>query len=218
MTNPKVQRKDVLSPKEIEEMLRKAEQLEWEYFRLRAKALVSLFRSGKRRGEVVALEMSDLRVEDGFLYITFTTEKKRKKKVLTIRRTKRYPLSSKYAKYILDYWMWMKKHHPECRFLFPSVKSVFGCTYVFSRDKHLSGRHVLRIIKELNPRAWCHLFRETRGAEIVKRDEQKKGAADIFTVYKVKHALDLEREQTAWRYINRYATETIAPEETEIIE
>ena len=44
-------------------------------------------------------------------------------------------------------------------------------------------------------------------------DRSIKNQVSIFTVYKVKHALDLEREQTAWNYINRYATETIGTDE-----
>lgn len=218
MTNVKTHRKDVLSDREIDVMLSRAEQLITEYHRLRAKALVSLFKSGKRRAEVGSLEMTDLATDSFFLYVTFTTVKKRKKSMLATRRRKRYPLDSHYAKHISEYWEWMKQHHPECKFLFPAAHVVFGVNYHVSADRHLSGRQILRIIKELNPRAWCHLFRETRGAEVVKKDEGEKGQADIFTVYKVKQALDLEREQTAWNYINRYATETVGEEEGVTVE
>lgn len=218
MTNVKTQRKDVLSDNEVDIMLERAAQLPTEHYRLRAKALVSLFRSGKRRAEVASLEMTDLDINSHFLYVTFTTVKKRKKSILATRRRKRYPLESHYAKHILEYWEWMKRHHPECKFLFPASRVVFGVNYHLSRDRHLSGRQVLRVIKDLNPNAWCHLFRETRGAEVVKRDERDKGQADLFTVYKVKQALDLEREATAWNYINRYATETVGEEEGTTIE
>lgn len=215
MTNAKVERKDVLSEQEIETMIQRADKLKPEYFRLRAKALVAIFRSGKRRAEVATLEKSDLRVEGQFLYITFTTVKKRKKKVLATRRTKRFPLESHFAQFILEYSSWMQKHHPECRYLFPSITSVFGVGLAFNKERHLSGRQILRIIKQLNPKAWCHLFRETRGAEVVRADEKRLGEASLLTVYRVKRALDLERETTAWNYINRYATETIETEETE---
>lgn len=213
MTNVKVRRKDVLSQKEIDSMLTKADKLKPEYFSLRAKAIVSLGKTGKRRAEVASLEVSDLRVEGEWLYITFTVVKKRKKNVLATRRTKRFPTKSKYAQYIMRYLRYMKKHHPECKYLFPSTHNIFGVTIAFSKDKHLSGRHILRIIKQLNPKAWFHLFRETRGADIVRADERKHGQAGILTVYRVKRALDLERETTAWNYINRYATETLDAEE-----
>lgn len=213
MTNVKVERKDVLSQKEIDVMLAKADKLKPKYFSLRAKALVALGKTGKRRAEVASLELTDLQVEGEWLYITFTVVKKRKKNVLATRRTKRFPLSSEYAQYIMQYLNYMKQNHPECKYLFPSTHSVFGQTIAFYKDKHLSGRQLLRIIKQLNPKAWFHLFRETRGADIVKADERKHGEASILTVYRVKRALDLEREATAWNYINRYATETLETEE-----
>lgn len=216
MTNSKTQRKGVLSNKEIDRMLKKAETLKSEYFRLRAKALVSIFKTGKRRASVSTLEMDDLEVKDDFLYITFTVVKKRKKNVLSKRRTKRFPSASRYSHFIVEYWEYLKQHHPDCEYFFPSTRSVFGQALAFYKDKHLSGRQILRIIKELNEKAWCHLFRETRGAEIVRADEKRLGEASILTVYRVKRALDLEKETTAWNYINRYATETIETEDMDI--
>jgi len=244
MTNAKVQRKDVLSPQEIDGMIEKADTLKPEFFKRRAKAVVSLFKSGKRREEVAALENSDLKVQGEWLYITFTVVKKRRRKhckncgkasgistkfcrfcsallvniepkrhVMTVRRTKKFHLSSSYAQYIMEYLTYMKSFHPECKYLFPSTTSVFGVGLAFHKDRHLSGRQILRIIKQLNPEAWCHLFRETRGAEVVRSDEKRLGEASLLTVYRVKRALDLERETTAWNYINRYATETITTEE-----
>lgn len=215
MTNAKVQRKDVLSDREIEAMIVKADRLKPEYFRLRAKALVALFITGKRRAEVATLEKTDLKIEEKFLYITFTVVKKRKKKVLSTRRTKRFPITSKYAHYIMKYQAYMKKHHPKCQYLFPSTHSIFGSALAFYKNKHISGRQILRIIKQLNPKAWPHLFRETRGAEVVRADERKRGEASLMTVYRVKRALDLESATTAWNYINRYATETLEMEEEE---
>jgi len=215
MTNVKVERKDVLSQKEIDNMLKRADKLKPQYFALRAKAIVGLGKTGKRRAEVASLEVSDLKVEEGFLYITFTVVKKRKKNVLATRRTKRFSLGSKYAQYIMEYLEYMKQHHAECKYLFPSTHNIFGVSVSFSKDKHLSGRHLLRIVKQLNPKAWFHLFRETRGAEVVRADERKHGQAGLETIFRVKRALDLEREATAWRYVSRYATETIESEEME---
>ena len=240
----KTQRKGVLSQKETDAMLKKAGELKPEYFCLRARALVSLGKTGKRRAEVASLEVSDLRVEGEWLYITFTVVKKRRRKhcqscgktsgastdfcrfcgtslshiepkpnIMSLRRTKRFQGKSRYAQYIMEYLAYMKEHHAECKWLFPSGRCIFGVGYTFNYKRHLSGRQVLRIIQILNPKAWFHLFRETRGADIVRADERKYGEAKLLTVYRVKRALDLEREETAWRYINRYATETIETEE-----
>jgi len=204
MTNVKVQRKDVLSEEEIEDMIKRAQQIENEYFRLRALALISIFyKTGKRRAEVACLEVDDLKIKGKYLSVTFTVVKKRKKNVMSVRREKLLPLNDRFTQYIIDYWMWMRKHHPECHYLFPSIKCVFGGAYVFSRDRHLSGRHVLRIIKMLNPQAWCHLFRETMGAKIVRSDPT------IIAPFKVMRRLDLESHTTAFRYMQRYAADII---------
>lgn len=213
MTNVKVQRKGVYSREEIDTMLEKADSLKTLYFRLRAKALMGLFKTGKRREEVGSLEMTDLKIEKGYLYVTFTVVKKRKKSVFMTQRTKRFPLESEWAQYIIKYWQHMKEFHSDCQFLFPSVRVVFGQSYAFSKDKHLSGRQILRIIKQLNPKGWCHLFRETRGADVVRADEKRTGEASLLTLYRVQKALDLEKTATAMHYINRFATETIEDEE-----
>lgn len=209
MTNVKVQRKDVYSQQELEEMFSNAAKIVNDYFALRAAALISLFKTGKRRGEVAGLEITDVKEENNYLFVTFRLEKKRRKALVLV--TKRFPLSSRYAQHILRYRNHMTENHPKCKYLFPSIRAVFGMHLAFSDTTHLTGRQVLNIIKGLNQNGWCHLFRETRGAEIVKKDEQTKQLS-IFTVYKVKHGLDLERETTAWHYINRYATEVVGDE------
>jgi len=207
MTNVKVERKDVISDKEFEETVAKADKLDREYFRLRAKALLGLFaRTGKRRQEVGWLEPDDLAVKGDKLSVTFTVVKKRKKSVISKRREKQIPLSDPCAQYIVEYWEWMKKHHPECKYLFPSIRSMFGIDLFFHKDRHLSGRHILRIVKELNPRLWCHLFRETVGAEVVRSDQS------LIGVFKVMMRLDLEKETTAWNYVRRFAVDVIEHE------
>jgi len=56
----------------------------------------------------------------------------------------------------------------------------------------------LLIVKSLNSNLWMHLFRELKGGDIAK-----KYGRTIESVYAVKDALDLEREDTAWHYIKR---------------
>ena len=84
---------------------------------------------------------------------------------------------------------------------------VFGENYTIIGDKHLSGRQLLGIIKQLDPECWLHLFRETKGAEIARRLGQT-----ISAVYKVKDTLDLEKEATAYRYVRRYAVQEMDAE------
>ena len=109
-------------------------------------------------------------------------------------------LDDKYAPFILRYLEYLDQKHSETKFVFPSGRTVFGAAYMIYPDKQLSGRQLLRIIKTLNPSAWLHLFRETKGAEVAKAHGRT-----LTSVYEVKDSLDLEQEETAYRYVRRYA-------------
>ena len=54
------------------------------------------------------------------------------------------------------------------------------------------------------------MFRETVASDIIKRDES------IFAPWKVRRRLDLERVETALRYLDRFARDVI--KETEVKE
>jgi hypothetical protein len=103
----------------------------------------------------------------------------------------------KYAKLIIEYLDYLEQHIPKAKFLFPSGKAVFQ-NYFVHEDKHLSGRQLLRLIKPLNRKMWLHLLRETKGAEI-SRDL----GMNITAVTEVRNMLDLEKEETAWKYVRR---------------
>ena len=59
-----------------------------------------------------------------------------------------------------------------------------------------------RVVVSASEEAWPHLFRETVGARVVKRHGQT-----IVSLFAVKRRLDLERLDTAMRYIDRYVGE-----------
>jgi len=122
------------------------------------------------------------------------------------KRTKKVAVEDKYAKLILEYLEWSKRHNPEGVWLFPSGKAVFE-HYVILNDTCLSGRQLLRIIKPLNKKLWLHLFREMKGAKTAR-----DSGNNIVGVYAVKETLDLERETTAWNYVHRYASQEMKPE------
>ena len=84
---------------------------------------------------------------------------------------------------------------------------VFGESYKIIGDKHLSGSHLLELVKQLDPTVWLHLFRETKGSEIAKRLGHT-----LTAIYAVKDVLDLEKESTAYRYVRRYAVQEMEPE------
>lgn len=77
MTNAKF-RKTVVTDQEIESEFKKAERIKEPYFRLRAKATVAFLETGKRRGEICQLEISDITQDNRFLYVTFNLEKKKR--------------------------------------------------------------------------------------------------------------------------------------------
>ena len=84
---------------------------------------------------------------------------------------------------------------------------VFGQSYIIFEKEHLSGRQLLRLIKPLSPTALLHLFRETKGAEIAKTEGRT-----LKAVYEVRETLDLENEETAYRYVRRYAVQEMKAE------
>jgi hypothetical protein len=247
MTNPKSSYKTrgPLTNEEIQDMLDKASTIQNEYFKLRVRALIGILKKfGKRRVEISNLKLTDLKVENDFLFITFTLRKKHKlglfqylkvlkktnpealnkpypvlvsewqtwrlteegQHIKEERRTKKVSVGDKYARLILEYVAYLNEKHPTAQFLFPSGHTVFGQTYIVIGDRPLSGRQLLNLIKPLNRKAWLHLFRELRGKEIAEEDPSIAG------VYKVKESLDLENEETAWRYIRRFGVQEVKAE------
>jgi integrase len=124
------------------------------------------------------------------------------------KRQKKIKLKDRYIKNILKYLDYLKDNFPEAKYVFPSGYNLFGEKYHIIPDKHLSGRQILNLIKELNPKAWVHLFRDFVGGEIAR----KRGDS-IIAVAEVKRTLDLENDSTAMVYINRHAVQVLEAEE-----
>jgi site-specific recombinase XerD len=80
-SDSRVNRKTVISPEEFSETLEIAKLLEDEFFRLRALAILCLLRlTGKRREEIARVHLDFVKVENGFLSVTFELEKKKRRK------------------------------------------------------------------------------------------------------------------------------------------
>ena len=68
----------------------------------------------------------------------------------------------------------------------------------------LSRTMVWRVVTNAGREVWPHLFRETVGARVAR------SYGDTLTaLFAVKRRLDLERLDTAMRYVERYATEKL---------
>jgi hypothetical protein len=114
-------------------------------------------------------------------------------------RQKQTPTSDKYAMLIIDYYNYLQAAYPTAKFFFPSGKSLFGYEYLINKDKALTGRQILNIIKQLDPNVWMHLFRKNKGSEVAR-----KYGRTLDSAFQVKETLDLERTETALRYIEEF--------------
>ena len=187
--------KPLLTNKELEAMFAKAEALP-EGQRLRAKATLVFLECGKRRGEIIRLERQDITVDEQTqnLQITFTLLKKRKKHA--VKRTKNLLAMSPYAQDVIKYMQWLEQHKPSSRWVYPSPFS----------DRHANSMLIYRIVKQLDMNDWPHQHRERRAVKVLRADESKYGTANLQTIFKIRDALDLEKEDTAYDYIRRYGT------------
>lgn len=122
-------------------------------------------------------------------------------------RTKRLALKDTYCQHIIDYYEYMKNSYPDVAYLFPRSRYSFGKLVRIDKDKPVSGRHLLRIIKPLDTTLWLHLFREGFGAKIAIEQGNT-----VTSVAMIKEYLDLENESTAWNYVRRHSIQTIPTE------
>ena len=207
MTNvqgDKKHRDDVIRLPEFQEMLEKAGDHEKHpYYLIRDLAILCiLWLTGKRADEVASIPLHNVKITGDTLDIAFVVGKKR-----TIARystrTKAIPLEAPYAKPVLDYYNHMMEHHPDCRPRFPSTKySNLNNSVTLDPRKPMSRWTVRRVVVAAGEETWPHLFRETVGARVVERHGQT-----INSLFAVMQRLDLERLDTAMRYVKRYAKE-----------
>jgi integrase len=207
MTNPswiRAGRKDVVSDDELELIQARISSIENPFYRMRTGALIPILRLvGKRRGEIVTLELTDFEETPEILNVTFTLEKKRKGNVMSKRVTKGLPLSDPLTPPIIEWIHYLKTLDPAPKYFLPATKLVFGKTLKIYPDDHIEGRQALNLFREVSDMAWPHLMRETVGAEIIKRDPT------VIGVFKVKQRLDHDDVRTSLRYLERYATDII---------
>lgn len=208
MTNVKVElrNRDILGNQELGEMLEKAQANSIEFFKARDSCVIALLRlTGKRREEIAILPMENVWIAENNIFVKFLLVKRRKNPDKV--SLKKISTNHQLARYILDYLAWLSKNLPDTKFFFPS-NFYSGLTQQCEFDfyKHLSGSQIYRIVKKYNPQAWCHLFRDTVGADIAKSDPT------LMAVFRIKQRLDHVNEQTAWKYLRRYAGEVVGEE------
>lgn len=208
----RTQRTTMISDIEIDAMLEKTEDHNHVFYTLRDKAVIGIFsRTGKRRGEVARLELSDLEIKKNKLLITFTLLKKRKKTLLRSRATKELDTTDKYVKPILTYLNYLKALEPQPKHFLPRTwyNPKMGLPFTIDYTSHIGGRQVFNIIRNLSEAIWPHLFRERVASDVVKRDPS------IMAAWKVMRRLDLEDIKTGFSYLRRFAIDVIEKEKEE---
>jgi hypothetical protein len=200
----RVNRETIISDVEIDDALKQAEQLSTEYFRLRAKAVISLARlSGKRRGELAVIPRRYFKLSGDYLEVTFILEKKRKK--TRVLSTKKFSLGDTLTQHVIEYLKFLDKEYPNAEFWLPSGKMVFG-NYTVYPNCHVHDKTVFNIIRGSSESIWPHLNRETVGADVVAQDDS------INAIFKVQQTLDLDPKrgfETALHYVQRYSKQII---------
>lgn len=225
MTNVKLDIKDrsIIDQTEFNQVLEKAQQIEDTYYRLRASCLLVVFyKTGKRVSEIAKLLMSNITVKKDRVVFLFELDKKRRRVQLPdgtsksekkiVKTKKAINREESYTDHVIEYYEFMKEHYPKSTYLFPSTTNFFGVKSIINNQKHLSRVQVWRILKQLKPDLWCHLFRETIGAKIAEREGRSLDA-----VFKIKNRLNLEKVDTAYRYVERYAEDIIEVEDEELV-
>jgi len=202
----KVRREDILRREEVDLMLQRAKDL---YMSDRLQCIIALaWLFGKRIKEILTLRREDLWTDDKYLYVRFRVGKKRRRTEPPVPHfyTKKMNLNNPYIPYVTS---WLSKVHTG--YLFPSytkpriikVKAKYTDKtgnlvekeYYYKHDGgHLSDARLRQLIKEINPNAYWHLFRESLATQMAEH-----GA----TEEELMHWFDWSDSRVAHEYVKR---------------
>jgi integrase len=147
-------------------------------------ALLWIF--GRRIQEILLLKRKNLRIEDGFLIVQFRTLKRRKNRDELFEKS--IVLDNPYVKFITAYLDMLDADNNILDvsdvYLFPGSSCKRKITskaelprtgqvkeYHYVRKEHgfMSSQKAWKIIKYLNPNAYCHLFRHSLATKIARK-------------------------------------------------
>ena len=240
----RIERKTVVAEPEFEQMLQTAGTIKDEYMRLRAKAVLCVLRlCGKRRGEVARVELGDVKVENNFLHITFTLEKKRKRfKICPACQTRNMAKAQFCVKCgvgLTDVQV-QRSNKP-----FPSTKSIPrsdvltgpiveyvdylksrqpDVKFLFPSARNVFGHYVILPNKHLNGKSIFNIVRglsENCWPHLFREtvgSEIVKNDPTLIGIFKVMQRLDLEDYRTGFNYLKRYAGDVIQREQKKVME
>jgi hypothetical protein len=240
----RVNRKTVISSDEFSETLETAELIENEFFKLRTLAVLCLLRlTGKRREEIAKVQLDLVKVEGGFLTVTFELEKKKRRKKICPDCGKINSKASLFCKNcglnIIEIEPRSNKKPDLSRKAIPLsdplTKPIMeyvdylrnrtgGPHFLFPRGKSVFGGYFLIQDRHLTGRQIFNIVRSISDSiwphlfrETVGSDVIK-GDPTIIGAFKVMNRLDLENYETGFHYLKRYASDIIQREETKILD
>jgi hypothetical protein len=231
-------RETVVQDDEFEKALVQAGAISNEYFRLRALAVLSLFRlCGKRRSEIAWIPLENFKVEVDLLTVTFTLEKKKRKhKKCPTCSTKNSAISSFCKKCGADisgvavsFTSKQAKAQKAFQLMDPLTQNILRYyeylksleivpNYWLPSGKCVFGKYFMIPDRHLTDREVFNIVRETSDTvwphlfrETVASDIVKQDNS-IIAAFKVQKRLDLEDMRTGFSYLQRFAKDVIKRE------
>jgi len=190
---------DTLTVAEVDDIIRRAGKIDYILPPAGWQCLFSLFRVyGKRVGEVCRILLADIKIDDEFLSVTFTIEKKIRQipntdkiKYLPNRYTKRISLNNPF---VMHYILPFLNNRPQyITDRLGGSKFLFPCPRV---DKPIYPKYVWDAINRMGFKQpiWSHLFRHTLATEL---------AGENISTFELKSWFDWESIVLADKYVSR---------------
>jgi hypothetical protein len=233
-------RQTVVQDDEFGKALLEADNVRNEYFRLRALAVLSLFRlCGKRRSEIAWIPLENFKVDGDLLTVTFTLEKKKRKHKKCPNCNTKNSVISRFCKKCgvdisattVSFTSKQAKSLKAFQLSDPLTQNVLGYyEYLRSLDptpkfwlpsgKCIFGNYFVIPERHLSDREVFNIIRQTSDTvwphlfrETVASDIVKQDNS-IIAAFKVQKRLDLEDMRTGFNYLQRFAKDIISREGT----
>ena len=220
MPRLKTEREDVLREQELKEMFGKIEGRDYmigyykthlfgreiiQSFKFSTKMISALMAFlwlfGKREIEILTLKKPDVYWDEKFLYTRFHVRKKKKRKQQAVPFTylKKITLTNPYVHYILSWvteigtneYIFPGRSRPKKKIIKMPKKTY---EYEMKESGYLSPEMAWKIIKFINPQAWCHLFRHSVATQMAEEGATEDELMSWF---------DWDRADTAHKYVSR---------------
>jgi hypothetical protein len=231
-------RESLIDDNELNEALNQANAIKYEYFRLRALAVLSMLRlSGKRRTEISWIPLENFKVENDLLTVVFALEKKKRRRKKCPNCNTQNVSASLFCRNCgynisaipLAFTSRQAKAVKAFPLADPLTRNILEYLNYLSRlssvpkfwlpsGRCVFGNYVIVPDRHLSDREVFNIVRETSETlwphlfrETVASDIVKQDNS-IIAAFKVQKRLDLEDMRTGFNYLQRFAKEIIKRE------